>query len=117
MGQAHNQMNRAVTEFGQLGFGVRGIIVTHLTKAEPSARASAGAIRIISKDAVLDLWSRLEKLFRTYAKNWSLDDPASRLPATKAVQAKCPAAGWLFRALDADELFVSSASLLKEWGT
>jgi len=115
MGQAHNQLNRAVAEFGQLGFGVRGAIITHLNTVEPSARASAGTIRIVPKRAVLDLWSRIEKLFRTYAKDWSLDDPASRQPATKALQAKCPATGWLFRALDGDDLFVPSASLVKEW--
>jgi hypothetical protein len=52
MGQAHNQRNRALSEFQQLGYSVRSVILTHLDSIDPSARSSAGAIRIVRKEAL-----------------------------------------------------------------
>jgi hypothetical protein len=115
MGQAHNQLNRAASEFGQLGYGVRGTIVTHLTNVEAAAKSSSGPIRIITKEAMLALWNRVHLLLATYKEQWSLDDISLRLPAAQALYTKCPKAGWLVRALDADSLFIDASQLMKEW--
>jgi hypothetical protein len=115
LGQAHNQLNRALTEFKHLGYTVRGTIITHLSDIEAAARSSAGPIRIIEKGAVLDLWKRVEALLMKYRQGWSVDDVGSRLPGARTLCSKCPSEGWLFRALDSDDLFITSGRILKEW--
>ena len=115
MGQAHIQLNRAISEFKHLGFGVRGTIVTHLSDVEAAAASSCGPIRIIPKGAILALWWRVHTLLSGYRDQWSLDDVSIRLPAAELIYAKCPPAGWLFRALDSDSLFIDATQVLKEW--
>jgi Helicase C-terminal domain len=115
MGQAHNQLNRAVAEFSSLGYTIRGTVVTHLQEIEPSASSSAGPIRILRKEAISALWNRVHSLLAIYREGWSLDDVAARQPAATALYAKCPPDGWLSRVLDTDELFVGAEGLLKEW--
>ena len=38
VGQAHNQMNRAISEYQHLGYAVCGTILTHLEAIDPSLR-------------------------------------------------------------------------------
>jgi hypothetical protein len=80
IGQANNQRNRAETELGSSGYRVRGTIVT-LQQVEPSAAASAGTIKAVRKDAVLELWARTGALLGAYADDWSADSPQARLMA------------------------------------
>ena len=115
MGQAHNQLNRALAELAPLGYTVRGTILTHLGAIDPAARSSAGPIRILRKDAVFSLWKNVEGLLRNYANGWKLDDVTVRIGKTQALLPRCPPAGWLVQALSADELFVSSDDLLRGW--
>jgi hypothetical protein len=115
MGQAHNQMNRALAEFGPLGYVIRGSLVTHLTNIDPAAKSAAGKIRIVPKSVITRLWERVRLLLSTYRDRWSLDDVAARAVAAQAIHGKCPPAGWLLRALESDTLFVDEAGLLAEW--
>jgi hypothetical protein len=117
MGQANNQRNRAEAELGPRGYHVRGTVVTHLLQVEPSAAASAGPIRVVRKDAVLDLWARTNTLLGAYADDWTADSPEARLLAADRVAPKLPPTGWLDRALTRDELFVATTALLYEWPT
>jgi hypothetical protein len=115
MGQAHNQLNRATTELGPLGYTVRGTIVTHLETIEDAARSSAGAIRIIRKDAVMALWKHTERLLRTYSDGWKLDDVATRIGKMQALLPRCPTPSWLAQALSEDALFITKERLLRDW--
>jgi hypothetical protein len=115
MGQANNQRNRAEAELGPSGYQVRGTVVTHLLQVEPSAAASAGPIKVVRKDAVLDLWARTNALLGAYADEWAADSPQARLLAADRVAPKLPPTGWLDHALTREELFVDTASLLDEW--
>lgn len=115
LGQAHNQLNRAAAEFGQLGYSVRGTIITHLTAIDAAAKSSAGAIRILSKSGVLELWERVRALLSVYRQKWSIDDVSARISAASTLLSKCPKTGWLLKALDADRLFVDGNHLLTDW--
>ena len=117
IGQAHNQLNRALSELQALGYSVTGTLVTHLTLIDPSARSSAGTIRVLQKSAVCELWAHVEVLLRSYANGWSLDDLQARMTLAQALLPKCPSSGWLSRALQSDELFVNHEKLMKEWQT
>ena len=115
IGQANNQRNRAETELGPSGYGVRGTIVTHLQQVEPSAAASAGTIKVVRKDAVLELWARTGALLGAYADDWSADIPEARLMAADGIAPRLPPTGWLDRALTDEGLFVETGTLLAEW--
>ncbi len=115
MGQAHNQLNRAINEFGHLGYTVRGTIVTHLSEIDPAATSSAGPIRVIKKEAVVGLSDVVVKLLTTYREGWSLDDVSARQPAALVLFEKCPQVGWLTRAVDVDGLMLGPDVVLKEW--
>jgi hypothetical protein len=115
VGQAHNQLARALTEYAPAGYVVRGTIITHINVIEPAADASAGNIRIVSKDAVIELWERIRLLLSLYRDRWSLDDIGTRAVAAERIQAWIPQTGWLIRALDCDERFVAAERLLAEW--
>lgn len=115
MGQAHNQFNRALSEFAQLGYLVRGTLITHLSKVEAAAKSSAGPIRIVSKTAIYELWQRVQTLLSLYRDGWSIDDIPMRRISAEKIYPKCPPAGWLIRALDTQELFITSQDLLREW--
>jgi Rad3-related DNA helicase len=117
MGQAHNQESRAETELGTKGYRVRGTVVTHLQQIEPSAASSAGSLKVVRKDAVLDLWARVSALLGAYAADWSADNSEARLLAADRLAPKLPPTGWLDRALTQEDLFVESATFLSEWPT
>jgi hypothetical protein len=115
LGQAHNQLNRAITEFEHLGYSIRGTIVTHLSTIDPAAKSSAGAIRIVAKNGILELWQKTRGLLSLYRQGWSLDDIPARLMAANAILAKCPRTGWLLKAIDEDRLFLDGKHLLSGW--
>lgn len=116
IGQVHNQITRAKSEYESMGYIVRGAVVSHLSELMPDAESSAGVIRIISKDTVLELWNRAKELLSQYRNLWSLDDINIRRKAVEAIRPKIPSNGWLIKALDIDERFISSEQLLNEWG-
>jgi hypothetical protein len=115
VGQAHNQLNRAMSEFEHLGYSIRGTIVTHLTAIDAAAKSSAGVIRIIPKSGVFELWERVRGLLSLYRQGWSIDDIPARLSAANAILAKCPRTGWLLKAIDEDRLFLDGNTLLSGW--
>jgi hypothetical protein len=115
MGQAHNQLNRALAEFSSLGYAVRGTLVTHLASVEPAAKSAAGPLRIIQKAAVEALMERVLGILSLYRDKWSLDDVSARRLAAEKILPKCPPTGWLQRVLDRDSLFISPSDILKEW--
>lgn len=116
IGQAHNQVARAQTEYGRTGYRVRGTIVTHMTAIDPAADASAGSIRIVPKGIVVELWDRVRLLLSLYRDNWSIDDMPARLSAAGRIHARIPQTGWLVAALDQDHRFISNDQLLSKWG-
>lgn len=115
IGQAHNQLARAEAEYRPHNYTVRGTIVTHLESIDSDAEASAGSIKVLPKAVILELWSAVRTLLSLYRDGWSLDDFSARTSAATVVRAKIPATGWLIRALDADERFITAEHLLAEW--
>lgn len=115
VGQAHNQMNRAIAEYQQLGYTVCGTIATHLEAIDPSAKSSLGSLRIVSKSAIQSLWDRVRLLSSLYRDGWSLDDVSARLAAAAALRPKCPPAGWLITTLQQDSVIIGTQELLAKW--
>ena len=115
LGQVHIQMSRAKSEFGHLGYSITGSIITHLDDIEPDAESSAGAIKIIKKEAILDLWNLIRQKLSEYRSRWSLDDINVRRQAAEALNPKLPKDGWLNDVLAQDQRFITSDVLLKGW--
>lgn len=115
VGQAHNQMNRAIAEHQQLGYTVCGTIATYLEAIDPSAKSSLGSLRIVSKAAIQSLWDRVRLLFSLYRNGWSLDDVSTRLAAVAALRPKCPPDGWLITTLQQDTALIGAKELLAKW--
>ncbi len=115
MGQAHNQLARALEQYQPQGYTIRGMIVTHLTSLAPGVASSAGGIRIVEKGAVLELWNRVRTLFALYREQWSLEDIAAREVSAQRIRSRIPEAGWLVRALEADEEVITTERLCAEW--
>lgn len=115
VGQAHNQFNRALAELGPKGFTIRGLIVTHLERIDPSASSSLGSIRVVRKSAIIRLWERIRTILDAYGTTWSADDLGSRVAAGHAAASKLPPTGWLDRAVTGDEPYVDEVALLAEW--
>lgn len=115
IGQAHNQFTRAETEYGPQSYTVRGTIVTHLATMASDAEASAGSIKALPRTAIFELWTRVRTLLSLYRDDWSLDDIPARSSAAATIRARLPTTGWLIRALDADERFITTEHLLAEW--
>ncbi|MDP9315445.1 MAG: hypothetical protein M3R24_32055, partial [Chloroflexota bacterium] len=115
VGQAHNQVSRATAEYGGFGYTVRGILVTHLTAITPDAEAALGAIRMIPKEIVLQLWLHVKTLLSLYRDNWSLDDFPARSASAQQLMYRIPSAGWLVRVLDTTRRTVTAEELLAEW--
>jgi hypothetical protein len=115
IGQAHNQLARAQAEYSAHGYVIRRAIVTHLEALDPAAEASAGAIRAILRNTVIELWNRVRLLLSLYRDNWSLDDMQTRTAAANMIQGRIPPTGWLPRAFDHLDRFVTPQQLLSEW--
>jgi hypothetical protein len=93
---------------------VRGTIVPHLADLDAAAAASIGAIKIIRKDAVAALWTRVNDLLGAYSAEWSADTPEARLLAADHLAPGLPPTGWLGRTLSAPVVFVEVEALLSE---
>jgi hypothetical protein len=93
VGQAHNQLARALGEHEPHGYSVRGTIVTHLTTIARDAEASAGPIKILTKPAVLALWERVRLVLSLYRDGWSLHDISARMATAQTIRARLPATG------------------------
>jgi len=117
IGQVHNQIARARSEYEPFGYTVRGVIVTHLTQLQADAESAAGAIRIIPKDVILELWQLLKQLLSEYRDSWSLDDIDARRQAAEALKRRLPDACWLVESLESEERFVAGERLLARWRT
>jgi hypothetical protein len=104
-----------MAEFDQLGYSVRGTMVTHLTDIDAAAKSSAGVIRVFTKNGITELWERVRLLLSVYRQGWSIDDLPARLTAAKAILPKCARTGWLLRVLDEDRLFLDAKHILSEW--
>ena len=115
VGQAHNQKARADAAYETHGYVVRGTIVTHLSELGQGVEGAMGNLRIIPKETVSDLWVRVRSALVDYRAQWSPDDLEANLRAAQSIKARIPKTGWLARALDKEQLFITSDLLLKEW--
>ena len=115
LGQAHNQKTKADSYYGSRGFVVRGAIVTHLTELGAGVEGSLGDIRIISKQAICDLWVKIRAALILYREMWLPNNLVANLLAAQSIKSRVPKAGWLTRALSHESAFVASEDLLKEW--
>lgn len=115
VGQAHNQLGRAQTEFEGQGYLIRGTIVTHLEDMTDDARSALAGIKIIKKDAIIELFNHVTLLISRYRDNWSYDNVEARLTAANIIRPQIPPSGWLVRAIDNDEIIVTIDILLSEW--
>lgn len=115
VGQAHNQRNRAVQEFGARGYHVRGTIVSHLEEVEASAASSLAEIKLVRKAAILALWHQISDLLSVYRDGWAADDVRTRLTSAASLIPRIAPTGWLDRALTQSDISVDEALLLDEW--
>lgn len=115
LGQAHNQLARAETEFSVRGYTVRGTVVTHLHDIHADAVSSVGTLKVLPKDAVLELWRMVSAILSSYRAGWSLDDVGVRAQAAAAIRPRLPRTGWLTRALERGTPYVEAAALRAEW--
>ena len=114
-GQAKNQRDRAGTEYNDQGFVIRGTIVTHLAELGPGVEAALADIKVIEKDAVVNLWKTVRAVFVNYRDIWHPDDVAAKRRAGTEITGRIPPTGWLGRALDSGGTFVDGDELLREW--
>ena len=117
LGQAHNQKTTAETYYGSRGFVVNGAIVTHLTELGAGVKDSLGDLRIISKQAIFDLWVKLRAALVIYRDKWLPGNLTANLQAAQSIKSRIPQTGWLTRALDNGSAFVAPEELLREWGS
>ena len=61
------------------------------------------------------MWNRVRSLLAYSRDGWSLDDISARSAAAQTIRARLPETGWIIRALDADERFITTERLLAEW--
>lgn len=115
VGQANNQVNRAIGEYGKHGYTVRGTLVTHMTTITPDAEAALGPVKIIPKDIVLQFWNHVKTLLSLYRDNWSLDDFTARNASAQQIAHRIPSAGWFVRVLDSPNRTITLDELSAEW--
>jgi len=117
VGQVYVQLARAREQFANRGFTVRAVIVSHIRELDSAAQSSLGEIRILEKDAILLLCSKILETLAEYRRNWSLYDLTSRQVAAEQVIPKLPPEGWLSRALGENGPVINAPMLLAEWPT
>jgi hypothetical protein len=91
--------------------------VFHLTELAREAEASAGAIKIIPKTAILALWDRVRLVLSLYRDGWSLHDIPARRSSAERIHDRLPATGWLIRTIDNEARFLNEEQILAEWPT
>ena len=115
LGQVHNQKTKADSYYGSRGFVVGAAIVTHLTVLGAGVEDSIGDLRIIPKQAILDLWDKIRSVLVLYRDGWLPDNLAVNLQSAQSIRSRIPETGWLTRVLSHGSVFVTSEELLKEW--
>ncbi len=115
LGQAHTQHSWAKQKYGMQGYSVRALIVTHLDQLAPDAQSSVEPIKLLHKDVVLALWTRVCDIMTTYRSLWNIDDIQAKRTAATAIRPRLPKTGWFLRALDRAAPWLSEADVLKEW--
>ncbi len=115
IGQAHNQVQRAIGEIGNLGYVVMGTIVTHLSSIDSAAESSAGDIKIITKTTLLALFEKIQTLLVRYRHSWSLDDINQRRVAAAEIRPLLPPDGWMMNVLNEDVRWIDADLLLRQW--
>ena len=115
LGQAHVQLSKAKEEYGTQGYSVRAVVVTHLNQLASDAQSSVGPIKFLQKDVVLALWGRVRDIMTTYRSRWSVDDVQVKRDAATTIRPRLPKTGWILRALDSADPWLSEADILKEW--
>lgn len=115
IGQAHNQLERAKSEYESYGYKIRSVIITPMTEIRSDAEAAAGSIKVINQNTIFEFWQLIKQLFVVYRNHWSLNDIRARNRAADRIRTKIPSPGWLTRALDTDTRFISTDILLAEW--
>jgi Type III restriction enzyme, res subunit len=113
--QALGQVAAAATEWQPRGFAPRGAIVTHLENVAPEALARLGTLALVRADAIEALWERITELLAAFREPWSVDDGIARRRAADTIAGRLPSTGWLSRALDRGEPWVTAEALLSEW--
>ena len=108
VGQAVAQYNRVQGEYGDKGYIIRSLIVTHLEDISKDGASALGTVRLVSKDVVLALWYRVRTLITSYRSRWSLDDIKVRRSCAFQIRSKLPKTGWLLRAVDGAEPWIST---------
>jgi hypothetical protein len=83
------QVTREENEASKLGYSVRGFVVTHLDSIEPDAGSAFGAIRIVPKASVIELWQRVRSLLTRYRQTWDADDLDRRQQTALELQPAC----------------------------
>ena len=115
LGQAHNQKTATETEYGSRRFVINGAIVTHLTELGAGVEDSLGDLRIISKQAIFDLWVKLRATLVIYRDKWLQGNLMANLQAAQSIKSSIPQTGWLTRAFEQGPAFITSEELLKAW--
>ena len=115
IGQAHNQVTRALSEYEPQGYIIRGTVVTHLSSITEDAEASAGPIKILQQATVFALWEKVRLILSLYRDNWSLYNISARINAAQIVRGKIPSTGWFVRVLDAEMRFITPEQMVSEW--
>lgn len=113
--QALGQVTSAHAEWAPRGFQPRGAIITTLTEINPEALPRLGSLALVHHDAICVLWERVGMLLGLFRDAWSPDDADARKAAYELIAPKLPDTGWLTRALDQGDPFVSGATLVAEW--
>jgi hypothetical protein len=65
------ELHRAIAEFSNFGYTIRGTIVTHLQEIGASAKSSAGPIRIFREEAIIAIWDHVRSLLSDGASGGS----------------------------------------------
>lgn len=117
VGQAHNQYNRARSEYQSKGYGVRSIIVTHLEDVATDAEAVLGTVRLASTRTVLALLMCVIECMKRYRDMWSVDDVTAQIAASAELRSSLPRTGWLSRAVEKADPWLSTNALLNEWNS
>ena len=116
LGQAHNQRTKADSYYGPRGFAVSGAIVTHLTELGAGVEDSLGDLRIIPKQATIELWGRVRSALVLYRDTWIPGNLTANIQAAQSIKSRIPETGWLARAFSNGSGILTSEELLREWG-
>lgn len=117
VGQVHNHITQAKAKYESFGYTIRGSFVSHLVELMPDAETSAGEIRVIPKNVVMELWQIVKQLLIQYRTIWSLDDMNLRRSSAEVIRPRIASSSWLIGALNSDNRVITADELLSSWRT